>query len=363
MTHELKRIMILAGGTGGHVFPGLAVARYLRDRGVVVEWMGTEAGLEAAVVPRNKFVLHAIRIKSVRGGGVARWVLLPFRLGSAVIQSFVILSQHRPQLVLAMGGFASGPGAIAAWIMRIPVLVHEQNAVPGLTNRVLSVVARKVMTGFPGVLAEHPGTRHVGNPVRREIAAMSDPDTRYAQHQGRMRLLIIGGSQGARALNRIVPQAIAAMEPDKRPEIWHQCGARWLDEARKSYHDANITSVELSAFIEDMAEAYSWADLVICRAGAMTVAELAAGGVASLLVPYPYAVDDHQTANAEYLVRNEAAILVQEKELTVERLSRNLAELDANRGVLLNMAKAARTQAVTDAVDTVAGICEEVVHA
>ena len=359
----MKRMMILAGGTGGHVFPGLAVARYMREQGVVVDWMGTATGLEAIVVPRNDFKLHIIKIRGARGNGVLSWLMLPWRLFSAVIQSLYIVWQVRPQVVLAMGGFASGPGGLAAWMMRIPLLVHEQNAIPGLTNKVLSLLARRVMTGFPGVLADHPGTRHVGNPVRTEIAAMADPQVRLKDRHGALRILIIGGSQGARALNRIIPAALAGIDKTKRPEVWHQCGARWLDEAREAYHREDVSTYELSAFIEDMAQAYSWADLVICRAGAMTVAELAAGGVASLLVPYPYAVDDHQTANAEYLVEHDAAIVIQEAELTPERLGRTLQELDENRDMVLRMALAARSQAVTDAIETVARICEEVADA
>lgn len=363
MAEKMKRMMILAGGTGGHVFPGLAVAHYMREQGVKVEWMGTAAGLEAVVVPRENYKLHLVRIRAARGKSIFAWIMFPFRLISAVVQSMLILGQVRPQLVLAMGGFASGPGGLAAWIMQIPLLVHEQNAIPGMTNKALSFLSKRVMTGFPGVLTERPGTWHVGNPVRKEIAAMDSPEQRLAQHKGVLRILVIGGSQGARTLNRIIPQAMSLIDKSTRPEVWHQCGARWLDEARESFSMAGVTPYELSAFIEDMAQAYSWADLVICRAGAMTVAELAAGGVASLLVPYPYAVDDHQTANAEYLVTHDAAILIQEKELTPERLSRTLVELSENRDMILRMAVAARSQAVTDAIETVARICEEVVDA
>ncbi|MBE9515677.1 MAG: undecaprenyldiphospho-muramoylpentapeptide beta-N-acetylglucosaminyltransferase [Proteobacteria bacterium] len=363
MEEKMKRMMILAGGTGGHVFPGLAVAHYMREQGVHVDWMGTATGLEAVVVPRDNFKLYVIKIRGARGNGVLNWIMLPWRLLSAVTQSFYILWQLRPQVVLAMGGFASGPGGLAAWVMRIPLVVHEQNAIPGLTNRVLSLLAKRVMTGFPGVFADHPGSRHVGNPVRTEIAAMPDPQVRLKDRQGAMRILVIGGSQGARALNRSIPAALATMDKESRPEVWHQCGARWLDEAREAYHREDVSTYELSAFIEDMARAYSWADVVICRAGAMTVAELAAGGVASLLVPYPYAVDDHQTANAEYLVEHDAAILIQEDELTPERLSRTLQELAENRDMILRMALAARSQAITDAIETVARICEEAADA
>lgn len=363
MAQEIKHMMILAGGTGGHVFPGLAVAHHMREQGVLVDWMGTASGLEAVVVPRENYKLHVIRIRAARGKSMLSWLVLPFRLISAVFQAMNILSNVRPQLVLAMGGFASGPGGLAAWIMRTPLLVHEQNAIPGMTNKVLSFLAQRVMTGFPDVLSDRPGVWHVGNPVRKEIAAMEDPETRLAKHQGELRVLVIGGSQGAQALNRIIPQALALIDKQKRPEVWHQCGQRWIDEAREYYHNADVSTYELSKFIEDMAQAYSWADLVICRAGAMTVAELAAGGVASLLVPYPYAVDDHQTANAEYLVAHDAAILIQERDLTAERLGRTLAELDENREMITRMAVAARSQAVTDAVDTVTRICEEVVNA
>lgn len=353
-----RRIMIVAGGTGGHVFPGLAVARILRQQGATVSWMGTSTGIEARVVPDADIELDVIRISGLRGKGPADWLLLPLRLLRAMLQAARILRLRQPQAVLAMGGFVAGPGSLSAWLFRIPVLVHEQNAVPGLTNRVLAWFARYLLCGFPDAFASHPGARFVGNPVRRDIAALPLPAVRYAQRSGPLRLLVIGGSQGAEVFNQVVPQSLQLLTQQDRPQVWHQSGVHWEDKTRERYQQVGVEA-RVSAFIENMAEAYAWADLVMCRAGAMTVAELAAAGVAAVLVPLPHAADDHQTANARYLSDREAALLIPQSDLSPERLAEVVSEIDNKRSALAAMATMARGLSVTDAADTVATLCLE----
>ena len=358
----MTTIVIMAGGTGGHVFPALAVARALRDQGVRVVWFGTRAGIEARVVPAADFEIKFINIRGLRGGGLLRWLLLPMRLNLAMFQAWRLLRRIKPDAVLAMGGFASGPGSLMASALRIPLLVHEQNAIAGLTNRWLAQLADVVMAGFPMAFGERPGVRVVGNPVRREILALPAPEVRLAEHTGRLRLLIVGGSQGAQVFNQIVPQAVRACPEASRPQIWHQTGKRDEASVAKSYRDV-APDAKVTAFIEDMAVAYAWADLVLCRAGAMTIAELAAAGVAAILVPFPAAADDHQTANARYLEARDAALLLPQPEFTTARLVELLTSLAANRALLVRMAVAARACATTDATETVAQQCREAVHA
>ena len=357
-----KKVMIIAGGTGGHVYPGLAVARYLREQGVDVVWMGTRQGLEASEVPAAGFRIRWITIKGLRRRGALGWVLLPFRLALAMTQALIILLRERPGVVLAMGGFVAGPGAIVARMLRKPLIIHEQNAVPGLTNRILAFFATYTLSGFPAAFGAMASARHVGNPVRPEIGRIPEPEKRLAGRSGPLRLLVLGGSQGARAFNEFLPRAIGAMPPEARPEIVHQCGTRWFTETDAAYRRHGVEARVLP-FIDDMAAAYQWADLVICRAGAMTVAELAAAGVAAILVPYPHAVDDHQTANARYLADHDAAILLPERDLSVSRITELLREFAENREVIEKMAVAARGSAILDATDTVAGVCMEAFHA
>jgi len=289
-------------------------------------------------------------------------LLLPARVSMAAMQALAILWRRKPAAVLALGGFVAGPGALVAWLLRKPLLIHEQNAIPGLTNRLLSIIARKILCGFPDTFAGRPGSRHVGNPVRAEILEIALPEARLAKRTGAMRLLIIGGSQGARGFNRILPKALSDITRDIDLEIWHQCGPRWLDPTREAYQAGNCNA-RIDAFVEDMKAAYEWADIVLCRAGAMTIAELSAAGVASILVPYPFAADDHQTANARFLADRSAAILVPENELTSSRLKELLRELDSHRDVLVDMATRARACAMPDAVETVGQICMEVAGA
>lgn len=354
--------MVLAGGTGGHIFPAMAVALYLRAQDVDVTWMGATGGMETHVVPKENFEIDTVPIKKLRGVGIMGWLLLPVTLFVATARAWTILGKRKPNAVLAMGGFASGPGALAAWLRRIPIVVHEQNAIPGLTNRVISIFARNVLCGFPGVFANLPRAQHVGNPVRTEINDIPAPEERFAKRSGALRLLIIGGSLGAQVLNRTLPEAIANIEKSKRPEIWHQTGQQGVIETELYYRKLGVEA-KVGAFIDDMASAFAWADLAICRAGAMTIAELAAAGMASILVPYPFAVDDHQTVNAGFLVENAAALLIPQAELIPTRLAETITELADNRDVVLGMAEKARSCASPDAVEIVASICLEAAHA
>ena len=351
-------VLIMAGGTGGHVFPALAVADRLRARGVAVAWMGTRNGLEATLVPKAGIPMEWIGVSGLRGKGWRQRLLTPVMLARALGQAGVILRRLRPPVVLGMGGFASGPGGIMARLLGIPLVVHEQNAIAGLTNRWLSRVANQVLEAFPGAFPAQRQALVVGNPVRETIAKLPPPAARFAGRQGPARLLVLGGSQGALALNQRVPQALALLGDDERPDIWHQAGGRLYETAAVAYREAGVAA-RLTPFIEDMAEAYGWADLVLCRAGALTIAELAAVGVGAVLIPFPFAVDDHQTANARFLEQGQAALIVQQTELSAERLAALLRELTRNRARLLDMAEAARRLAKVDAAEQVARVCLE----
>ncbi len=349
-------VLIAAGGTGGHVFPALAVARALRERGVAVVWLGTAGGMEARVVPANGFAIEWVRVAGIRGKGAGAWLLAPFRLARAVVDAIGVMRRRRPGVVLGAGGFVSGPGGIAAWLLRIPLLIHEQNAVAGLTNRWLARLAREVLEAFPGSFGPGVRARCIGNPVRADIAAIPPPALRFADRAGRARVLVIGGSQGARRLNELLPEAVARLAPAARPEILHQTGARHLEATRAAYARAGVAA-EVRAFIDDMAAAYAWADFAICRAGALTIAELQAAGLGAILVPFPAAVDDHQTRNAEFLVRAGAAVLAPEAGLDAERLAGAIAALADDRARRRQMAEAARAGGVTDAAATLADLC------
>ncbi len=296
MSSRQPHVLIMAGGTGGHVFPALAVARALAERGARVSWLGTKAGIEARLVPAHDLPLHTIDVAGLRGKGALSWLAAPLRLLRAVVQALGLVRRLGPQLVIGMGGFAAGPGGLAAWLLRKPLLIHEQNAAAGMTNRSLARLATTVLQAFPDTFAPKYNPATVGNPVRAEILALDAPASRWAARDDAPRLLVLGGSGGALAINQRVPAALAQIAPERRPQVRHQAG-RTLTEAQAAYAEHGTTA-ELSAFIEDMAAAYAWADVVICRSGALTVAELAAAGVPALLVPFPYAVDDHQTINA-----------------------------------------------------------------
>jgi UDP-N-acetylglucosamine--N-acetylmuramyl-(pentapeptide) pyrophosphoryl-undecaprenol N-acetylglucosamine transferase len=349
-----RPILIMAGGTGGHVFPGLAVAEYLRGLGEEVQWLGTARGLEARVVPGAGIALHTLPVAGLRGKGLVNWLLAPWRLGIALWAALALLLRLRPRVVLGLGGFASGPGGLMASALNIPLVIHEQNAVAGLTNRWLARVAERVLEAFPGTFPKKVGARHTGNPVRPEISGLPAPEARFAGREGPLRLLVLGGSLGALALNRTVPEALARLPAEGRPRVRHQTGERTLAQAREAYAAAGVEG-ELTAFIEDMSAAYAWADLVICRAGALTVSELAAAGLGAILVPYPHAVDDHQTANARFLTEAGAALLIPEPQLDPARLAAELDGLDRTRA--LAMAQAARALAMPGATETVARSC------
>jgi UDP-N-acetylglucosamine--N-acetylmuramyl-(pentapeptide) pyrophosphoryl-undecaprenol N-acetylglucosamine transferase len=347
------RILIMAGGTGGHVFPALAVAERLRDAGHEVVWMGTRDGLEARVVPANDFPIVWIRIHGLRGSGLSRLFTAPLVLLRALVQAIAALRRVRPAVVLGMGGFAAGPGGLAAWLLRRPLVIHEQNAAAGLTNRWLARLATRSLQAFPGAL---PEAEVVGNPVRAGFSTLADPAQRAAQREA-IHLLVLGGSLGAKALNERVPAALAQMPVERRPQVWHQ-GGRTVEVATASYSESGVAA-RIDAFIEDMPEAYAWADLVVCRAGAMTVAELAAAGVAAVFVPFPYATDDHQSRNAEYLVRAGAAERIAESDLDIQTLAATLSRL-SDREQLLRMAQAARQAATPNACARIADTCLEV---
>jgi UDP-N-acetylglucosamine--N-acetylmuramyl-(pentapeptide) pyrophosphoryl-undecaprenol N-acetylglucosamine transferase len=341
-------VMILAGGTGGHIFPGLAVAQALRARGAGVAWLGADGGMETRLVPPHDIPIDTIAVKGLRGKGT--WALLtaPVRVLRAVRDAARVLRDRRPAAVVSFGGYAAGPGGIAARIAGIPLMVHEQNRAAGLTNKVLAKVAQVVMTGFPQTFAHE---LVVGNPVRDTIAAVAPPSEREFSHDGPVRVLVLGGSQGARALNNALPQAVAALGVPLH--VVHQCGEKMLEEARRAYADAGV-SAHVEPFIADMAGAYAWADLVVCRAGALTLAELCAVGVGSVLVPFPQAVDDHQTRNAEFLVERGAAILLKQDAALASHLQAVLADLVADPDKRLAMANAARALARSDAAERVA---------
>jgi UDP-N-acetylglucosamine--N-acetylmuramyl-(pentapeptide) pyrophosphoryl-undecaprenol N-acetylglucosamine transferase len=349
--------LVMAGGTGGHVFPALATARVLQRRGYDIVWLGTQRGIESRLVPAAGIPVEWLSVSGLRGKGLVTLLVAPVRLAVALLQALRAVRKHRPSVVLGAGGFASGPGGVAAWLLRRPLVVHEQNAVAGMTNRVLARLADRVLEGFPGSFGRGVRADHVGNPVRPEIAAVAPPERRYPAREGRTRLLVFGGSQGAARLNAVVPAALAELPAALRPEVIHQTGRNGYDETVAAYQSRGIEA-DVRPFIDDMAGAYGWADFAVCRSGALTVAELAAAGVPAVLVPFPAAVDDHQTRNAEHVVRAGAAVLLPERELTPVSLAATLRELlEAGRPRLAKMAVAARGTAITDADERLADAC------
>jgi UDP-N-acetylglucosamine--N-acetylmuramyl-(pentapeptide) pyrophosphoryl-undecaprenol N-acetylglucosamine transferase len=353
-----RPILIMAAGTGGHVFPALALARLLREQSLEVVWLGTERGLESRVIPAEGIPIERLSIGGLRGKGVFTWVAAPFRLGRALLQALAVMRRHQPSVVVGLGGFVTGPGGIAAWLTRRPLVIHEQNAIAGFTNRCLAHVARQVLEAFPNSFGRDVHSKVIGNPVRADISAVPPPSVRFAGRSGPVRILVIGGSQGAARLNAVVPFALKRLSSWLAFDVRHQAGERWIDAGRASYAQAGVRA-DVRPFIEDMSEAYAWADLVICRSGALTVSELAAVGVGSVLVPFPNAVDDHQAYNAQYLVREGAAVLISDRELTAERLAAELQRLCAGRGKLLAMAERARLLAKPRAADELAASCLE----
>ena len=353
--------MIMAGGTGGHVYPGLAVAAVLAKREVTVSWLGSVDSFESKLIPAQKLNFNAVNVAGLRGKSVLQKIAAPWMLARSVLQAVKIFRRIRPQAAISFGGFAAGPGGIAATLLRVPLYVHEQNQIPGITNRVLAKFARRVLCGFPGSFERGGnGSRltYIGNPVRAEIIAIDAPSTRFQNRSGPQRVLCLGGSLGAKALNDLLPAALALLPPEHRPLVRHQAGAKLLDAARASYQQFGLDPAQVVPFISDMADAYAWADVVICRAGALTIAELAAAGVAAILVPYPHAVDDHQSANAKFLVEAGAACMVQQRDLDASKLAHLISEHN-DRTLCLVRAQAARGLAKTDAAERCAQIILE----
>tara|TARA_R110001592_G_scaffold61901_1_gene189166 strand:- start:79 stop:1137 length:1059 start_codon:yes stop_codon:yes gene_type:complete len=348
--------MVMAGGTGGHVFPALAVAHVLRARDIAVCWLGTRRGIEAELVPVNRFPIRYIEVAGLRGKRWHKLISAPWQLLRALSQAIAVLRSERPDVVLGFGGFASGPGGLAAKLLGIPLVIHEQNAVAGTTNRLLAKVANRVLSAFPYAL---PDAVWTGNPVRSEIAALGAPQQRIALSDRPRHLLVLGGSLGALAINQILPAALVLLPEAQRPVVRHQCGRDHVDATAAAYEQQGVNA-EIEPFIKDMAEAYGWADMVVCRAGALTVSELASAGIGAILIPYPHAIDDHQTGNGQWLVAEGAADMIQQQDLTAEKLASLLTDWLADAGQLQQRALNARKLARPDVAETMAEICEEV---
>ena len=346
-----RTILVMAGGTGGHIFPALAVADQLRDKGWKIVWLGSKSGMESQLVPQYGFEIEWVRFSGLRGKGLLRLVLLPLNLLIAFWQSARAIFRVRPDVVLGMGGYISFPGGLMAALLARPLVLHEQNSIAGLANRVLARVADRILVAFPNALKNSEWT---GNPVRRDIAQLPAPERRFRNRAGNLKVLVVGGSLGAQALNETVPRALALIPESQRPEVTHQAGEKHLAMLESGYREAGVSATTL-AFIRDMASAYAMADVVICRAGALTVSELAAAGIASVLVPFPAAVDDHQTFNARYLADQAAAVLLPQAELTPRKLADLL--LGFTRDKLLDMANRARALGKPDAARIVAERC------
>ncbi|WP_339898772.1 undecaprenyldiphospho-muramoylpentapeptide beta-N-acetylglucosaminyltransferase [uncultured Gilvimarinus sp.] len=355
----MSRVLIMAGGTGGHVFPALAVARRLTAENVSVSWLGTRKGIEARVIPEAGIDIDYIRIEGVRGRGALGLLKAPFLILAALFQAIGVLRRNKPDVVVGFGGFVSGPGGLAAWLLRIPLVIHEQNAIAGTTNKILARFARVIATGFAEVL---PGAHWVGNPVRDEIVNLPAPAGRFAERQAEpLRLLVLGGSLGARAINELMPAALAGCAPAQTFDVWHQCGARHQEATVAGYVEHQVKA-RVEPFINDMASAYGWADVVVCRAGALTVAELAAAGLGAFYIPLPNAIDDHQTHNAAVMASAGAGISIPQAQLNAESLTRLLSEQLSDRQALEQMARAARSLHKDDAAGAVAKLTEELIH-
>lgn len=345
--------LVMAGGTGGHIFPGLAVARALRERGWRVHWLGTPGGMESRIVPSEGFAFEGIDFAGVRGKGLITMALLPLRLLKAFWQSLQVVRRVRPDVLVGLGGYVTFPGGMMGVLLGKPLVLHEQNSVAGMANKVLSGIADRVFTAFPRVMQK---AVWVGNPLREAFLWQQPPAERFAGRTGALRLLVVGGSLGAKALNEVVPKALALLAPGERPLVRHQSGERQIDALRAAYAEAGVQA-ELTPFIQDTAEAFAQADLVVCRAGASTVTEIAAVGAAAVFVPFPFAVDDHQTTNAGFLVDQGAGWLVQQDRLSPERLAHMLSGTD--RAELLDRAQKAWNLRKTHATDEVVAACEE----
>ncbi len=355
-----NNILIMAGGTGGHVIPALSVARELSNKGYQIHWLGSVKGIENELVVDAGYPLHRISISGLRGGGAAKLLLAPLQILKALWQTFKVYRKVKPVMSLGMGGFASGPGGLMAWLLRVPLVVHEQNAVAGFTNKILSRLAKKVLQAFDNAFSPRKKLHTVGNPVRSSIIGIEEPQVRLKNRQGSLNVLVVGGSLGAVALNNVVIEMMGLQEGVVN--LWHQTGARNFEAVNSGFQAAQIENIKISAFISDMAGAFTWADVVICRSGALTVSELMSAGVTSILVPYPFAVDDHQTANGMFLVNHDGAIMHQQAALNAQLLLDELTTLQQDRSKLMNMSCAARTLARSDSAKVVSNYCIEVIH-
>lgn len=348
-----KTLMVMAGGTGGHVYPAMAVADYLKAKQWHIVWLCTEGGMENRLIANKQYATAMINMKGVRGNGLKGWLMLPVNLFKACIQALQAIRRHQPNVILGMGGFAAFPGGLMAKATQTPLVVHEQNSVAGLTNRCMAKLANQTLAAFPSAFGEKAIL--VGNPVRQSIIEVLPPQTRFLNRTGALRVLVVGGSLGAKALNEILPQAFAQLPIEKRPEVMHQAGEKHIASLNETYEKLNVAAKTI-AFIDDMAKMYTWADIVICRSGALTIAELSAAGVASILVPFPFAVDDHQTGNAHYLADAQAAILIQQTALSVEQAVTLISQL--TRQKCLEMAIKAKALGKPNATSAVARVCE-----
>lgn len=346
------RVLIMAGGTGGHVFPALAVAEHLIKRNVTVDWLGTAKGIENTVVPAAGLTLHRLTVTGVRGKGGLTRLMAPWYIAQSIWQAWRVIQQRKPQAVLGMGGYASGPGGIAAWLARVPLVIHEQNAVAGTTNRLLTRFARSVLSAFPRAFGPDVVVQVVGNPVRAALCNAASPVQRGLGMKKPYRLLVLGGSQGALAINLCVPKALALLPEEQRPQVVHQCGATHRDATEQAYAEAGVVA-QITPFIDDMSSALLNTDAVVARAGALTIAEIAAVGLGSILIPFPHAIDDHQTANAQTLAAIGAATLLTQDAMSAQSLASALAEL-LQQETLLNRAAAARAAGMPDATVRVA---------
>lgn len=356
-------VLIMAAGTGGHVFPAICIARELQRAGARIHWLGTRTGMENKLLQEERYPFHAITATGLRGSSLRQRLRAPSMLLRSLWQALRIMRRVKPDCLLGMGGYVSGPGALAGRLLRIPVLIHEQNAVPGYSNQLISRWANRIFEAFPGTFPDDERVVFTGNPVRDEIARIGR-NRRYLPRKGPMRLLVLGGSQGAQALNVLIPELIATWPGKQSPEVLHQCGAATMSATMRRYHELDVDlsgAHRLVGFIREMADAYAWADLVLCRSGASTVAEIAACGLPAIFVPYPHHEDQQQLLNARWLASRQAAEIVEQSDLSVERLREILTRLDGNRGWMAEMARRARDMAVTDAAQRVARSCLEAI--
>ena len=366
MLKENTTVLIMAAGTGGHVFPALSIAQKLQEKNIQTEWMGTHQGMENRLLEGTGIRVHAVSAKGLKGKGIARLITAPFMLAQALMQSMQILAKVKPDCVLGMGGFVSGPGGLAAKLTGRKLLIHEQNAVPGFTNKLLAKIANQVLEAFPNTFSKSEKVIHTGNPLRKEIADLALRKRSFKEASRPLQILVLGGSQGALAINDVVPELLADWPEDNRPSVRHQTGDNTLEKTQEAYRDRDLSlckRVEVLPFISGMAEAYIWADLVICRSGASTVSEIAAAGLPSILVPYPHHGDQQQKHNANWLVQAGAAFLLEQKDLTVPVLRGLLLDLHENREKLQQMSDTAKSLSICDADETIARRCVELIHA